>query len=195
MAIQNPNDPKLFYLLFETYTFDFTTTSHYRSFSLLYTNPKNVQTDPLSTFTGSPSHAIQINHAHVCQNTSSSTNFFTYLEAMGQIAVCIWEVRLQLQGCSIGCNSFWDVSRILQTSNYLLQNLKSKGCLRSPDVFNAINIITRITIIIMQIQEQQNFTNSTRHTYTRFVLIYSPKMDCQPRLTHTNWPKEEGSTG
>lgn len=35
------------------------------------------------------------------------------LQAMCQVTICVWKVWLQFQGCAVGCNSLWDVSRIL----------------------------------------------------------------------------------
>lgn len=35
------------------------------------------------------------------------------LQAMCQVAISIREVWLQFQGCAVGRNSLWDVSRIL----------------------------------------------------------------------------------
>ena len=34
------------------------------------------------------------------------------LQTVGQVTVCIWEVRFQLEGCTVGLDSFWYVSRI-----------------------------------------------------------------------------------
>lgn len=45
------------------------------------------------------------------------------LQAMCQVAISIWEIRLKLQGCTVRCYGLRDVSRILKTQDIKIRHI------------------------------------------------------------------------